>query len=124
MSGLYINQSKSFLVALGSLIGSVLDFECLNGIPWVVGNDFVLLGFTLNSDVSRITEKNYAKAFSKMELISNMWAKRNLTVLGRITIVKSLILPQFNYYLSSLPNPTDNFISKVRSYLFRFIWNN
>lgn len=71
MPGLYINQSKCFLVALGSFIGSVVDFGCLHGIPWVVDNDFVLLGIIFNSDVSTFTKKKYAKPFSKMEAISD-----------------------------------------------------
>ena len=60
---------------------------------------------------------------NKVLNIKKLWEKRNLTVIGRITVVKSLLVPCFNYYIKSLPLPTAEFIDKVNAMLFRFVWN-
>ena len=125
ISGLQLNVNKSLLVGLGSMKDTVLHFDCLEGVPWLnSGDDFILLGIIFNTDLDSMISKNYDNALSKMHGIINSWGNRNLTVLGRITVVKSLILPCFNYYILSLPSPAECLLSNINKLLFQFIWNN
>ena len=124
LSGLKLNLGKSILVGLGSMVGSSIPINQKYKIVWNTGEDFTLLGIVFNTDLGSMVKKNYDNALNKMSNISKLWVKRNLTVLGRITIVKSLLLPYFNYYIMTLPLPTQEYIDRVNSLFFRFVWKN
>ena len=87
-------------------------------------DDFTILGITFNTDLSSMVPKNYDKAMTKLNNLTTIWGKRNLTVLGKITVLKSLIVPHFNYYLLALPSPADHYIQTIVSRFFKFIWQN
>ena len=36
------------------------------------------------------------------------WSKRNLTVLGRVTVVKSLLMSKLTYLILTLPDPPED----------------
>ena len=50
------------------------------------------------------------------------WKRRNLTPLGKITIIKSLLLPSFNHLFLSLPNPEDKILKERNEIFYNFIW--
>ena len=52
----------------------------------------------------------------------SLWLKRSLTVLGRITVVKSLLVSKVNYLFLALPNPTDQTMKKIDRSFHNFIW--
>jgi hypothetical protein len=47
-----------------------------------------------------------------------------LTLFGKVTIIKSLIVPQLTYLLSVLPNPGQNYLKDIDSLIFNFLWDN
>ena len=47
-----------------------------------------------------------------------------LTLLGRIVVFKSLIIPKITRLLISLPNPSEQTIQKIKILAFKFIWQN
>jgi hypothetical protein len=51
---------------------------------------------TPDVDISKITKINYEKYLKKMKGLFKQWNKRTLTPIGKITVVKSLILPVHN----------------------------
>ena len=54
--------------------------------------------------------------------ILNQWTTRNLTLIGRICIVKTLAISTLVYNTSALKVPP-NFAKKVNDICFKFIWN-
>jgi hypothetical protein len=44
-----------------------------------------------------------------------------LTLFGKVTIIKSLIVPQLTYLLSVLPNPGQNYLKDIDSLIFNFL---
>jgi hypothetical protein len=50
--------------------------------------------------------------------VPSIWSKRNLTVIGKITVVKTLILPVLNHLIITLPNPTQDILKKVNELIF------
>jgi hypothetical protein len=52
-----------------------------------------------------------------------LWTKRNLTILGKILIIKSLIVPIFTYVASACVVP-EKYRKEIDSKCFKFIWNN
>lgn len=54
--------------------------------------------------------------------MNQQWNKRSLTPVGKVTVVKSLILPLLNQLFISLPNPNDDLIKTIENMLLKFIW--
>ena len=44
-----------------------------------------------------------------------MWRRRFLTPLGKITVIKSLILPKITHLLIALPNPKPETLDNINS---------
>ena len=57
----------------------------------------------------------------KLESILNSWSARRLTLLGKITIIKSLAVSQIVYLLSALPAP-QGILQKINLLLYNFLW--
>ena len=57
-----------------------------------------------------------------MKGLFKQWNKRNLTPIGKITVVKSLILPVLNHLFIALPNPSIEIIKNIEDMLYTFIW--
>ena len=51
-----------------------------------------------------------------------MWRARDLTLIGKITIIKCFALSKLIHVTSTLPLP-DNFAQKVNDLIYKFIWN-
>ena len=66
---------------------------------------------------------NYNKIIKKVEGVCKQSSKRKLTILGRITIIKSLALAKFIHLLLALPNPPDNLLKNIEKILYIFLWN-
>ena len=49
---------------------------------------------------------------------------RNLTAIGRITIVKSLFKSKFKHILPALPNPSEATFKEIDNIFANFIWQN
>lgn len=50
------------------------------------------------------------------------WNRRHHTVLGRTTILKTLMLSKLTYLLLCLPNPTKLFIDTLNTMIYEFVW--
>jgi hypothetical protein len=59
-----------------------------------------------------------------MNNLLNIWQRRNLTLLGKITVIKSLVLPIITHLLTSILDPSADIIKEIDNLFFKFIWNN
>ncbi|KAK4520700.1 uncharacterized protein ATC70_006578 [Mucor velutinosus] len=71
---------------------------------------------------------NHAQRAQTEEMLLNsirtqcqVYGQRQLSILGRVTIVNSLILPKVCYSLHML-KPTKRFLEKVKSCVYQFVW--
>ena len=51
-----------------------------------------------------------------------VWLKRQITPLGRVAVLKSLILSKI-IHLWMLLNPPDNLVNELQKTVFQFVWN-
>lgn len=58
-----------------------------------------------------------------IDKLLSRWNSRNLTSIGKITVIKTIIVPKINHLILTLPNPTLEFIRSFERKLFKFIWN-
>ena len=57
-----------------------------------------------------------------MKKIMSSWSARNLTLLGKIAILKSLVVSQIVYLLSSSPSPPA-VMKEINCLLYDFLWD-
>ena len=65
---------------------------------------------------------NYETILEEISRQISQWKKRNITVLGRITIVKSLLLSKLTFLILNLPDPPEDFVKQVSRMMYNFIW--
>ena len=65
---------------------------------------------------------NYSKTIKIAEAEIIKWQSRNLTPIGKITIIKTKILSKFIHLFLSIPI-TKCFLEKLNKILFQFLWN-
>ena len=58
-----------------------------------------------------------------MKMLFDIWIKRRITPLGKIAILKLLILSQIVQLWILLPNLPNGFIDRLQKIFFKFVWN-
>lgn len=111
ISGLNINFSKTQVIWFGSKKYSEEVLCSGKNLTWGM-TSFKLLGVNFDIDLAKLEKINFEEKFLQMKQLIKQWSRRNLTVIGRITVVKTLILPLFNHLFLSLPNPSHEIVKK------------
>ena len=75
-------------------------------------------------EILKKKKKNCNEKFFEVKALFNIWLKRLITPLGRVAILKSLILSKLVHLWILLPNPPDDFVNNLQKMCFKFIWNN
>ena len=121
MSGLKINIEKCNVIRLGSFN----DILCRDK-PLTWPTDKILyLGITIPlTGQHNFYDVNLYPKVQEIEKLLKVWTLRNLTLYGKIVIMKTLVIPKLIYPLSILPNPPESFFVNLQKYLFNFLWNN
>ena len=92
-SGLKPNIEKTQAIWIGDRIGS-RDVLCPQyNLNWS-NSPFTTLGITFTPDLSNLDELNFIPKIDKIERDITQWSMRNLTSLGKITVVKTILLPK------------------------------
>ena len=66
---------------------------------------------------------NYSKKLEEIQKLIGHWSRRLLSPLGKITVIKSILLPKLTHLFIALPNPTDNMINNLEGEFFQFLWS-
>ena len=81
------------------------------------------MGIYFGLNKNECKKLNLQRQYEKSEKIIKDWNKRNLTMLGKITLVKSLILPNITY-VASVTEIDNEYLAKFKKIIYSFIWNN
>ena len=90
-------------------------------IQWT--NRMKVLGISFENDLDNMSKNNFEGKIDEIKSVIKTWYRRHLTIYGKICVIKSLILPKLTHLLSSLPNPTPEFIRGLDTILYQFVWN-
>ena len=122
ISGLKMNTEKTRALWFGSKIKCKMKL-CANWkLDWTQSN-IKILGITFTADTKKIPELNFGQAKLDIEKTFKNWAFRDLTLYGKITVVKTLALSKMNHLLTSIPVPDQNFMNAMEKMFFDFLWN-
>ena len=92
--------------------------------PDFVQNKFTVLGinFANSMSIPEIMEVNYEARITKAKSWVSIWNRRDLTLMGKVTIIKSLIYSQFSYLAIPLIKPSNSLIKSIDTLTFNFLW--
>ena len=65
---------------------------------------------------------NYQEKKEKISKILSCWLLRRLTLLWKITVIKSLAASQLVYIMSSLPS-SQSYLKEIHQLLYNFLWD-
>ena len=80
------------------------------------------LGVWFSIDPEATTTLNYNEKLDKVRNVLSCWKYRRLTLIGKITVVKSLVASQLVYVLSPL-HTNVKAIKEVNKLFYSFLWN-
>ena len=121
-SGLKINLEKSEVIPIGTQkLKEITLPKCVSKLS-VNRNYFKTLGIYYTYESNEATKLNFEPKINSIKTIINIWSARQLSLKGKVLIIKTLILPQINYLLASIYTPK-NMLAEVDNLLFQFLWN-
>jgi hypothetical protein len=89
-------------------------------IKWV--KEVHSLGIFFSYDTDSVIQKNFMDRAKEFKQILDMWRQRDLSLIGKITILKSLAFSIIIYQCGVL-TPTLKFIDHIIDLVYKFIWN-
>jgi hypothetical protein len=97
LSGLKCNFDKTSIMRIGNIEGEI-DQQILD-LGFQVVDSCTLLGFKFSNQVG-LALSNETELINKVTNSFRFWTPFNLSLTGKITVAKSLVLPLFIYYAS------------------------
>ena len=127
LSGCRYNIDKTCCIMLGQ---AKKDENLIQNLRRSYGQGFVpddanckALGINFDgSNLNNTVINNYSSKLEKVKNLIKIWANRNLTIYGRITLIKCFLISQFVYLISPLPSPENNIIKTINGILYKFLW--
>ena len=123
ISGLKVNYDKTEILRIGSMRNSQAKFYTQRQVKWTT-EPVRCLGTKLSAKRSEIVENNFESEIKKIENLIKIWEKRNITPIGKIIVMKLLLISQLVYRFSVLPSPPLNILKHLDNLLYNFLWNN
>ena len=117
-SGLKLNQTKSEMLWLGSMRNrkdTIHDLQLSAEPVYALGAHF-----TYDLEVSE--KKIFFDKLGSLKKTLNMWSQRDLSIAGRINIIKTLALSKL-VFICSVMNTPKEFSKEVDKITFDFIWD-
>ena len=71
-----------------------------------------------------MTDLNIDQKMNEISTVIKHWNRRIISTLGRITVLKTILLPKLIHIFMSLPDPSVAKIKHLESIFFKFIWCN
>ena len=115
--GLEINRMKSEAMWLGSKQNCT---DTVLGFVWKRRLTILGVYFACDKCASRV-EENWTGRVENIKRIINAWEKRNLSIAGKVCIIKTVSISQFVYIMQALVVP-DPVFTQVNRILFRILW--
>lgn len=111
ISGLIVNKGKSNAIWIGSMRDThdILAQEL--GLQWQT-KQFKVLGVVFSTNLDRLFTLNLKEKLLDVGRLLNLWRGRYLSLVGKIMIMKSLVLPKISFLFYTLPSPPDHLYIK------------
>ena len=115
-SGLKMNLSKTKAMWIGK---NKLSLETPLGLEWCTG--VRTLGIDFSCDQEQVLKQNFHDRLNECQKLINLWKMRGLSVFGKVTIIKSFLIPKLLYVSSIMETPPE-VIKQMEKMVFKFLW--
>ena len=116
-SGARVNVTKSSALLLGPAIAA--DFAGLQVPVLQPGESTKYLGFSVGPDVN--DRDLWIECAAKLTSTLAQWSRRNLSIAGRITVIRVLATSKL-WYLASIVEPPKDILRQLDLSVRRFLW--
>ena len=121
-AGLEINYNKTEIIRIDSARHAIAQLYVDLPIQW--SDKTKILGIHIFEDLSKTIEYNYQQLYERLCKILKTWENRTLTLIGKIQVINSLVIPTAIHIFTVLPAPkTFPFFEKLKQKIIQFIWN-
>jgi len=79
------------------------------------------LGIDFSCDQEQVLKQNFHDRLNECEKLINLWKMRGLSVFGKVTIIKSFLIPKLLYASSIMDTPTE-VMKQMEKMVFKFLW--
>ena len=79
------------------------------------------MGVYFSYDEELATKRNFFEKLPKLKKILNIWSSRDISIYGRVNIVKTLAISKLTFVCSVLDTPK-GFTDEVNNIIFDYIW--
>ena len=121
ISGLRLNSKKTEALWIGANIRNETHLRPDKDFKQVK-DKVKALGVWLSTNPKTTIEANYNEKLTKIRNSLSCWELRRLTLLGKITVLESLIASQLVYILSPLPS-NHSALTEINNMFFNFVWD-
>ena len=118
LSSLKLNMTKTEIMQIGEKMNT--DYS-LFGLKWEKEKVYAL-GSWFYEDINLSIKHTFEQKLEIIENILNQWSRRYLTILGKITVIKTLCISRINFIISSIETPSW-FKTQIRTLFQNFMWN-
>ena len=119
-SGLKLNLQKTEIIPIGSNIYKQMQ-KTVCEIKFKKG-PFKTLGIWFSNNDIEMIDLNFNERIEKIKKMLDIWRSRNLSLRGKITILKSLVLPQILFLFNLIYVPK-RVLDQIEELFFNFLWN-
>ena len=121
ISGLHVNYEKTEALWIGELHKSTEILFPQRKIKWA-RRKVKALGIWFSTCKGETVKLNYDERKEKLDKLIENWQFRRLTLLGKITVIKSLLASQLVYILTPLPTQ-QKALEEINRALYTFLWD-
>ena len=123
ISGLAININKTKAIWIGKSRTNMEQICEDVRLVWTQ-EEFTVLGVKFNTELTNLTEINLDSKLKKIQSLFTQWKRRRLTLLGKVTMIKTMAISLIVHLFIALPNPSKDYVKKIEKIVYKFLWNN
>ena len=124
-SGIKLNVKKTEILIINKKGNNKVQFTITQGKESYIITDVdnvKICGITFSNNKETAYNENVINKISKLERQLNLWRQRNLTLKGKILIVKTFAISQLIYSMQAT-HIRDKELKTIENIILRFIWN-
>ena len=119
--GLKVNYQKTSVYRIGSLKNSNAKFYTDRELNWT-NEPINVLGIWIDHSETVTMRLNYEPLLDKAHAIFKQWEKRNVSLLGKIMLINTLVASLFIYKMTVLPNMPRAMVKTLENMFTAFLW--
>ena len=123
-SGFRASYDKTQAAWIGARRGCGEELQTNKPIKWNHSGAFKLLGIQYSLHKSDRYIDNFTQKIEKIQRLLGDWSLRNISLIGKVTVIRTLALPILVQPFTVLPDPPIHIVKKIQDIFFNFLWNN